>query len=181
MLHTLPFVKFLLSEWDKIITPSKAPMTRMITSLAIQLWSAPMKLNEKFEIPPMDQSDIVQFLVLNYDYNFAQQQDAFEILNRIVSQINDEFSDVENNSIKKLFYGKLCDEIMCKGCGNSACLEYDFNSLSIPFVYKKNNSLIKMIKKWTKWNTEKNMMKFVQNVVKYVLFVLERLSKTFQQ
>ena len=155
LLHPLPFVRFLLSDWDKIIDPNNAPLTRLLTYIAIQLWGVPVELDENYEIPPINQEKIIHFLEYNYHINFTDQQDAHEILTTIISQIDFEFSSIKENPIKKKFYGPLKTEIICKECGNSKHIEHDFNILSIPFVNQKNNQLEKMLKKWCGWTTEK--------------------------
>ena len=42
LLHTTPFVKFLLrSNWEKSINPSNDPYTRILTLLSIKYWAVP--------------------------------------------------------------------------------------------------------------------------------------------
>ena len=72
----------------------------MLTVLAIKFLCYPQNLDKRFDFPTLDQTEIVPFWQKKYDLNLKQQQDAFEILNLIMAQLQNEFSAIEKIPIK---------------------------------------------------------------------------------
>lgn len=162
LMHTLPLLHLLLdTQWECIINPSNAPISRMLKAMAIHFWGAPVSLDDKGKAPPLDPSDIHEYLIINGDlfgayfdeetqkYVDEEQHDTLEIMMHLVSRLLNEFSLLNPNPIEKMFYGLEKNEWICPMCHNIFTENSAFNHLCFPFNNCK--SIEMMFKEKEEW------------------------------
>lgn len=154
LLHTMPLIKLLLrAKWDSFISPEKSPLTRMLTALAIQIWS-PVETKEDLS-PPINPTEILEYLVLYFSLGDGPY-DAMELLIMIISGLFDEFAPIHPNPIGQIFYGLARDECICLKCGDSVTHNVPFNFISLPWTTSNSKYKINLLfKKWSEWQKQK--------------------------